>query len=49
LRFQHTGGSGKFKGITGNGTFKTKMRSPSEVQATWQGAYELATAKAHTG
>ncbi len=38
----------KFKGLTGNGTFKTKMTSPRDAEATWQGAYELATAKAHT-
>ena len=43
-----TGGSGKLKGLTGNGTFKTKMSSPNQVEATWQGAYELASAKAHT-
>src|SRR6266851_8938861 len=45
--YRFTGGSGKFKDITGNGTFKTKMSSPREVQATWQGTYELASAKAH--
>ena len=44
---QYTGGDGKLKGITGGGTFKTKMTSPRGVQATWQGAYELASAKAH--
>jgi hypothetical protein len=46
--WQFTGGSGKLKGLTGNGTFKTKMSSPNQVEATWQGAYELASAKAHT-
>jgi len=45
--WQFTGGSGKCKGLTGNGTFTTKMISPNEVEATWQGAYELAAAKAH--
>ena len=46
-KYQFTGGNGKFKGLTGNGTFKTKMTSPRDVQATWQGSYALATAKAH--
>jgi hypothetical protein len=45
--WQYTGGSGKFKGLTGKGTFKTKMSSPKDVECTWQGAYELASAKAH--
>ncbi len=45
--WQYSGGSGKFEGITGGGTFKTRMTSPREVDATWQGAYELATLKAH--
>jgi hypothetical protein len=45
--WQYTGGNGKFKGLTGGGTFKTKMTSPRDVEATWQGAYELASAKAH--
>jgi len=44
--WQFTGGSGKFSGLTGNGTFTTKMSSPTEVEASWQGAYELAAAKA---
>ena len=45
--YQFNGGSGKFKGLTGNGTFKTKLSPRRGVEATWQGAYELATAKAH--
>ena len=45
-KYQHTGGSGKFNGLTGNGTFKTTMSSPRDVEASWQGAYELASAKA---
>ncbi len=44
--WQFTGGSGKFKGLTGNGTFKTRMSSPRDVEASWQGTYELAAAKA---
>lgn len=45
--WQYTGGSGKFQGITGGGTFKTRVISPREVEAAWQGAYEPATLKAH--
>ena len=45
--WQFAGGSGKFKGLTGKGTFKTRMSSPRDVEATWQGAYELVTVKAH--
>jgi len=45
--WQFTGGSGKFKGLTGGGKFKTRMTSPRDVVCTWEGAYELASAKAH--
>jgi hypothetical protein len=44
--YQTTGGTGKFKGITGNGTFNTRMTSPTNVEATHQGTYELVAAKA---
>jgi hypothetical protein len=47
--YQHTGGSGKFKGLSGNGAFKTKMTSPKDVEASWQGTYKLAAAKAQAG
>jgi hypothetical protein len=45
-KWQYTGGEGSFASITGGGTFKTKLTSPTTVEATWQGAYELAGAKA---
>ncbi|HVP49155.1 MAG TPA: hypothetical protein VMT32_21325 [Bryobacteraceae bacterium] len=48
-RYQNNGGTGKFNGLTGNGTFKTTMSSPTDVEASWQGAYELASAKAQAG
>ena len=44
--WQFTGGSGKFKGLTGNGMFKTRMSSPKDVEASWKGTYKLAAAKA---
>ena len=44
--WQYTGGTGDFRGITGKGTFKTRLTSPTDVEASWQGAYELGAAKA---
>jgi len=34
------------QGITGGGTFKTKLTSATTLEATWEGAYELAGARA---
>ena len=45
--WQFSGGSGKFKGVTGNVTFQTEMTSPRTLEGSWQGTYTLATAKAH--
>ena len=45
-KWQYTGGEGNFAGIRGNGTFKTKLTSPTSVEATWHGAYELPGAAA---
>jgi hypothetical protein len=38
-----TGGTGKFKGITGGGTFKTKVipGKPESWTSEWEGAYEI--------
>ncbi len=44
--WQYTGGEGSFAGITGGGTFKTKVTSATTLEATWEGAYELAGARA---
>ena len=44
--WQYTGGTGDFRKITGKGSFTTRLSSPTEVEATWQGAYELGAAKA---
>ncbi|HUK25941.1 MAG TPA: hypothetical protein VLV49_15270 [Terriglobales bacterium] len=38
----YTGGTGRFQGITGQGTFKAKLTSPTEVENTWEGSYQLA-------
>ena len=39
------GGDGEFRGITGGGTFKTVAKSETELEATWDGNYELARAQ----
>jgi len=43
--FKFTGGDGKYRGISGGGTFKTIAKSETGVEATWTGAYELAQAQ----
>lgn len=45
-KWQFTGGEGEFANITGGGTFKTRLTSPTTVEASWQGAYQLAGAVA---
>jgi hypothetical protein len=37
-----TGGTGKFSGISGNGTYKGAVTSPTEVEISWEGSYRLA-------
>jgi hypothetical protein len=44
--WRYTGGEADFAGISGGGTFKTKLTSPTDVECTWQGAYELQSARA---
>ena len=45
--YKFTGGDGQYRGLTGDGRFKTVAKSETEIEATWNGAYELA--KAQTG
>ena len=40
-----SGGDGEFRGISGGGTFKTVMKSETELEATWDGHYEIAMAQ----
>ena len=40
--FTFTGGTGQFNGLTGGGKFRTRMTSPTELECTWEGAYQLA-------
>ena len=44
--FKTTGGSGQFAGITGEGRYKGAFTSPTEVEMTWEGSYQLAAASA---
>lgn len=43
--FIFTGGDGDYRGISGGGKFKTIMKSETELEATWDGNYELARAQ----
>jgi hypothetical protein len=40
--YKMTGGDGQYRGISGGGKFKTVAKSETLVEATWEGAYELA-------
>jgi hypothetical protein len=40
--WKYTDGTGQFKGLTGGGTYKGRMTSPTEVENTWEGSYQLA-------
>jgi hypothetical protein len=40
--WKYADGTGQFKGITGGGTYKGRMTSPTEVENTWEGTYQLA-------
>jgi hypothetical protein len=47
--FRITAGTGKLTGITGNGTFQSRMVSTTEIETTWEGAYEVAEVKRGAG
>jgi hypothetical protein len=44
--YQNTGGTGKFRGLSGSGTFKSRSTSPRNVEVTCTGTYHLAASKA---
>ena len=44
--YQNTGGTGRFRGMNGNGTFKARATSPTTVEVAYHGTYHLAAAKA---
>ena len=35
------GGTGALNGVSGRGTFRGRMTSPTEVETKWEGAYQL--------
>jgi hypothetical protein len=41
--WKYSGGKGKLKGLTGGGTYKGRLTSPTQVEMTWDGAYQLAS------
>ncbi len=43
--FRFTGGDGQYHGMTGGGKFKTVLKSETELEASWEGNYELAKAQ----
>ena len=45
-KWEYTGGTGTYAGITGGGTFKVKLTSPTTVEASWEGTYGLAAVAA---
>jgi len=40
--FRFTGGSGKFNGISGQGTYRGRMTSPVTVETEWTATYQVA-------
>jgi hypothetical protein len=43
--FEFTGGDGQYRGVTGGGRFKIVMKSETELEASWDGNYELTRAQ----
>jgi hypothetical protein len=43
--WKFAGGDGDYTGIIGGGKFKTVMKSETELEASWEGNYELAKAQ----
>jgi hypothetical protein len=44
--YKFAGGDGEFRGLTGGGTFKTVLKSETEIECSWDGKYALAKAQA---
>ena len=44
--WKYSGGTGKLKGLTGGGTYKGRLTSPTEVEMTWDGVYQLVSSAA---
>ncbi len=39
--WKYTHGTGQFNGLTGNGTFKGRIISPTETEISFEGSYQL--------
>jgi hypothetical protein len=39
--WRYSGGTGALTGLSGGGTYKGVMTSPTEVETSWEGAYQL--------
>jgi hypothetical protein len=39
--FNFSGGTGAFTSISGGGTYKGRITSPTEVEVNWEGSYQL--------
>jgi hypothetical protein len=46
--YKFAGGDGQYRGLTGDGKFKTVMKSETEIECSWEGTYHVAKAKAQT-
>jgi hypothetical protein len=44
--WEFSGGSGRYVGLTGKGTYRMRLTSPETVEATWDGTYQLTVAAA---
>jgi len=44
--WKFAGGDGEFRGISGGGKFKTVAKTETDIECSWEGAYELAKAQA---
>jgi len=40
--YRYTNGTGKLAGISGSGKFKGRLTSPTEIEMSWEGSYQLA-------
>jgi hypothetical protein len=44
--WQTVTGTGKFTGVKAGGTYRGRITSPTDLEMTWEGRYELAASKA---
>jgi hypothetical protein len=39
--WKHSGGTGAFSGVSGSGVYKGRLTSPTEMEVSWEGTYQL--------